>query len=99
MLGSLINNLSATDLKIESAIQLFLENNYFPPRDLPLFTSFLPTTIKLLFYFSCLTIFTILIKILHPYSKLVTLILISMFLADALITILIFMGFMQLLYG
>lgn len=91
--------LSGLDFKIENSIYTFLEKTYFPPGNLPFFSSILPKIIKLLFYSSCITILMFVIKILYPYKKSVNFALISLIIMDAILLTLIFIGFMQLLYG
>lgn len=98
MLEPIINRLVATDYDFENTILRFLENNYFPPNNLPLFTALLPKTVKLIFYFVCLGLFFSLIKILHPENRTISLILVSTLIIMGLLLVLIFTGFMQLLY-
>jgi hypothetical protein len=99
MLGELIKNLFDADLKLETSVFHFLEKKYFPPGNLPLFTAFLPKSVKLIFYFSLLSLLFFLIKIIYPENKIISLIILSVLLTSGFLLVLIFLGFMQLLYG
>lgn len=98
MIEILLNKLSKTDSAFENIIQRFLQESYFPPGNLPEFTTFLPKSIKLIAYFFVLSLILSLFKILHPENRIITLVLISVLIITGTLLILIFLGFMQLLY-
>ena len=98
-MNNLLLKITELDSKIENSIYVFLENKYFPPESLPFFTSILPVSLKLILYFILFTFFMLIFKILYPYNKIISLILISLLILEAILLGFIFFGFMQLLYG
>jgi hypothetical protein len=58
----------------------------------------MPKSIKLILYFSISITFFLIIKIIYPEKRIVSLILLSILITMGILLILIFLGFMQLLY-
>ena len=98
MYSLIINSLKLIDQKLSNFIQDFLKP-YQIDVSHSLITQLLPQNIKLMIYFIIFILPFLILKILYPYNRIISLILLAFLITIGLLLFFIFIGFFNLLFA